>query len=253
VPALSSRIRFDFSGTHVLVTGGSNGIGLGVARAFSECGAEVTITGRKPRASDYPEELGGFHYRQAEMLDSASVAALTAGLGRLDVLINNAGGNFMARDEWLPEVFDEAVRLNLLSHFQLAMAAKPLLAQSRLEGGGSVVNMASMSAFRAVTVVPGYGAAKAAVVQMTKNMGVAWARENVRVNCVAPGIIWSQMTAVMKQPGMEHFEQEELARTPMGRWGHPDDVAPAFLFLASPAARFITGQTLCVDGGYSAF
>jgi NAD(P)-dependent dehydrogenase (short-subunit alcohol dehydrogenase family) len=113
--------------------------------------------------------------------------------------------------------------------------------------------MASMSALRAVTVVPGYGAAKAGIVQMTQNMAVAWARENVRVNCVAPGLIWSKMTAVMKQPGMEHFEQAEMARTPMGRFGMPDDVAPAFLFLASPAARFITGQTLCVDGGYSAF
>jgi NAD(P)-dependent dehydrogenase (short-subunit alcohol dehydrogenase family) len=246
-------VRFDFSGTHVLVTGGSNGIGLGVATAFAQAGAQVTITGRQAKASDYESDLGAFRYVQAEMLEPASIEQLASGLGELDVLVNNAGGNFMARDEWQPEVFAQSVQLNLLSAFQLAMACKPRLARSRLEGGGSVLNIASMSAFRAVTVVPGYGAAKAGIVQMTQNMGVAWARDHVRVNCVAPGLIWSKMTAVMKQPGMEHFERAELARTPMGHFGMPDDVAPAFLFLASPAARFITGQTLCVDGGYSAF
>jgi NAD(P)-dependent dehydrogenase (short-subunit alcohol dehydrogenase family) len=246
-------VSFDFSGTHVLVTGGSNGIGLGVATAFAQAGARVTITGRQPKAGDYEADLGAFRYVQAEMLEPGSRERLIAGLERLDVLVNNAGGNFMARDEWQPEVFAQSVQLNLLAPFQLAVAAKPLLARSRLEGGGSVLNIASMSALRAVTVVPGYGAAKAGIVQMTKNMGVAWARDNVRVNCVAPGLIWSKMTAVMKQPDMQHFEEFELARTPMGRFGMPDDVAPAFLFLASPAARFITGQTLCVDGGYSAF
>ena len=110
-------------------------------------------------------------------------------------------------------------------------------------------NVASMSSFVAVPFVPGYGAAKAGVVQMTKNLGVAWAREGVRVNAVAPGLIETNMTAAMK--GVEQLEGPELARTPMGRWGTPEDVAPAFLFLASPEARFITGQTLCVDGGYS--
>ena len=252
-PTHDPRVRFDFSGTHVLVTGGSNGIGLGVARAFGEAGAQVTITGRQPKPGDYEDDLSAFRYVQAEMLEPASRERLVAGLDRLDVLVNNAGGNFMARDEWRPDVFAQAVDLLLLAPFQLAVACKPLLSQSRLEGGGSVLNVASMSAFRAVTVVPGYGAAKAGIVQMTMNMAVTWARDNVRVNCVAPGLIWSKMTAAMKQPEMRHHEEYEMSRTPMGRFGMPDDVAPAFLFLASPAARFITGQTLCVDGGYSAF
>jgi NAD(P)-dependent dehydrogenase (short-subunit alcohol dehydrogenase family) len=247
-----SRVRFNFSGIHVLVTGGSNGIGLGVARAFADAGAAVTITGRNAKASDYDDDLSAFRYEQAEMLDASSVERLAARIEQVDVLVNNAGGNFMAQDEWQPEVFDRSVRLNLLSAFQLSMALKPRLAQSGLEGGGSVLNVASMSAFRAVTVVPGYGAAKAGIVQMTMNLAVAWARENVRVNCVAPGLIWTKMTGVMKQPGMEHFEQAELARTPMGRFGEPEDVAPACLFLASPAARFITGVALCIDGGYAA-
>ncbi len=248
-----SGVRFDFSGARVLVTGGTSGIGHGIATAFAEAGAEVVITGRRPSASDYDRDLAGFDYRRAEMTDDADLDRLTGSLERLDVLVNNAGTNLMDRDEWKPEVFAEALRLHLVSGFRLAVSCKPMLAKSGLEGGGSVLSCASMSAFRAVPVVPGYGAAKAGLVQMTLNMGVAWARENVRVNAVAPGLIETGMTEVMKHEGMEAVEQAELARVPMGRWGTPEDVAPAFLFLASPAARFVTGQTLCVDGGFSAY
>jgi NAD(P)-dependent dehydrogenase (short-subunit alcohol dehydrogenase family) len=112
-----------------------------------------------------------------------------------------------------------------------------------------VLNVASMSAFRAVPFVPGYGAAKAGIVALTKNLAVAWAGAGIRVNAVAPGLIESNMTKVMK--GVAALEGPELAKIPLRRWGTPDDLAPAFLFLASDAARFITGTTLCVDGGYS--
>ncbi len=245
------EVRFDFSGARVLVTGGTSGIGYGVARAFSEAGAEVTITGRRASASEYDRDLAGFTYRQAEMTDTASLDTLCASVDRLDVLINNAGSNLLAKDEWKPDVFAEVIHLHLMSGFRLSVSLKPLLAKSALVGGGSIVNCASMSAIRAVPFVPGYGAAKAGIVQMTLNMGVAWARENIRVNAVAPGLIETGMTAVMKAKGMEAIEAAELARVPMARWGTPEDVAPSFLFLASPAARFITGQTLCVDGGFS--
>ena len=244
-------IEFDFSGRRVLVTGGTSGIGHGIARAFADADADVSITGRRGSACEYDVDLDGMHYQQVEMEDSASLDALVSGIDRLDVLINNAGANLVPEGEWNPDVFARALNINLVSAFHLAVALKPVLAESTQGGGGSIVNCASMSATRAVPLVPGYGAAKAGIVQMTLNMGVAWAKENVRVNAVAPGLIETGMTAAMKLPGMEAVEQAELARVPMARWGTPDDVVPAFVFLASPAARFITGQTVNVDGGYS--
>ncbi len=246
---MTATARFDFERARVLVTGGSNGIGLGIATAFAEAGASVSITGTREKASDYDHDLARFDYRTADMRDRASLTKLGESLGDLDVLINNAGANLMVRNEWLPEIFEEAVRINLFGAFQLSVSLKDRLCRSSIEGGGSIVNVASMSAFIAVPFVPGYGAAKAAIVQMTRNLGVAWAKDGVRVNAVAPGLIETNMTSVMK--GVEALEKPEIDRTPMGRWGTVQDVSPAFLFLASPDARFITGQTLNVDGGYS--
>lgn len=244
-------VRFDFEGCRVLVTGGSGGIGHGIARAFADAGAEVTITGRRAEAGDYDVDLSGFTYRRLELPDRAGIAELADSLERLDVLVNNAGANLPGgRSEYEPEVFEESVAINLFGPFQLAMACFPKLEASSLEGGASVIQLASMSSYFAVPMVPGYGAAKAAIVQMTKNLAVQWATRGVRVNAVAPGLIESGMTAAMR--GIDALEKPYLQRTPMGRWGTPEDVAPAVLFLASPAARFITGQTLPVDGGYSA-
>ncbi|NRA06875.1 MAG: SDR family oxidoreductase [Myxococcales bacterium] len=241
-------VAYDFGDCGVLVTGGSNGIGLATARAFAEAGARVSITGRRKRADDYEHDLSAFSYQQVEMTDADQVDALAASFDSLDVLVNNAGTSLMAEDEWRPEIFERAVRLALFASFRLAVALKERLSRSSIEGGGSVLNMSSMSAFRAVTVVPGYGAAKAGVTQMTKNMGAAWALENVRVNAVAPGLILTNMTEGML--GTD-FEKPEVERAPMMRWGTPEEIAPVYLFLASAKARFITGQTLCVDGGAS--
>jgi NAD(P)-dependent dehydrogenase (short-subunit alcohol dehydrogenase family) len=246
----SDRVQFDFSDCRVLVTGGSSGIGHGIASAFAAAKADVLITGRRAKASEYDVDLSAFRYQQLEMTDSKGITALADGLDGLDILVNNAGLNLPGgQNEYIPEVFEEVVAINLFGSYRMVAACKEKLSASHLEGGASVINLASMSSFFAVPIVPGYGAAKAAIVQMTKNLAVAWVGDGIRVNAVAPGLIESNMTAGMK--GVEVLEKPQMERTPMGRWGTPQDIAPAVLFLSSPAARFITGQTLPVDGGYS--
>ncbi len=247
---MSNDTSFNFAGSRVLVTGSSNGIGSAIAKGFASAGAEVVITGTRASAEEYDGDLSAYEYRQLELTDKEAIAALAASFERLDVLVNNAGGNFPGgKHEAAPDVFEESVAINLFGAYRLAVGCKDKLAASGLDGGGSVINMASMGAFFAVPIVPGYAAAKAATVQMTKNLAATWAGEGVRVNAVAPGLIETNMTALMK--GVDALEKPFLDRTPMARWGTPDDIAPVVLFLASSAARFITGQTIAVDGGFS--
>lgn len=247
-------VTFDFTGARVLVTGGTSGIGAGVARAFAAAGASVTVTGTRPTAADYDgDDLGAFDYLPCRLGEPDSIDGVLgslADLGGLDVLVNNAGANLPGgRDEWQPDVFADSVAINLTGPFRLAAGCRALLAASELAGGGNVVNLASMASYFAVPMVPGYGAAKAAVVQMTKTLAVHWAPLGIRVNAVAPGLIQTAMTEPML--GIDELLAPFLDRTPMRRVGTPADIAPAILFLASPAAAYITGATLPVDGGYS--
>jgi NAD(P)-dependent dehydrogenase (short-subunit alcohol dehydrogenase family) len=262
----NATANYDYSGTRVLVTGGSNGIGLGIARAFADAGASVVITGTRAAAADYDNDLSNFDYRQLDVRDRARIVAVAKSLDRLDVLCNNAGASLPGgRDEYDPEVFEEAVSINLFSAFHLASACREMLAasplaaglladqgsstQARSAAGASVINTASLTSFFGVAVVPGYGAAKAGLAQLGKTLAIAWAPQGIRVNAIAAGMIETRMTAIMKET--PEMNEPVLARTPLGRWGRPDDVAGAALFLASNQASFVTGSTMVVDGGYS--
>ena len=246
-----SSIKHDYSGAHVLVTGGTSGIGAATAAAYRDAGADVTITGTRGSAADYDTDLSGYRYLRMDIEDGASIDATAAALPRLDILINNAGIALpsLGLDEYEPDVFARAVNMLLVGAFRMARRSVDLLAQSSIEGGASVIGLASMSSFFGIPIVPGYGAAKTGLLGLTRTLAVEWGPRNVRVNAVAAGITRSRMTAGT-------FAQEEwtaptLTRTPLGRLGEPEDIAGAILFFTSPAAAWITGQTLAVDGGYT--
>jgi NAD(P)-dependent dehydrogenase (short-subunit alcohol dehydrogenase family) len=238
--------QFDFSGKNVLVTGGSSGIGLAIARGFAKAGARVTVTGTKADAGEYPDDLGSFAYRQCEMTDMQQVEALAASIDQLDVLVNNAGTNIRGPKALEPETFETLIDLHLNAVFRLTTRLAPKL----LANQGSVVNIASMTTYFGSPHAPGYGAAKAAIEQVTKTMAAMWATQGVRVNAIAPGWIATKLTGPVQNN--EEFNRHILERTPMDRWGQPEEMVGPVMFLAdNQAASFVTGVTMPVDGGYS--
>ena len=242
---------YDFSGAHVLITGGTSGIGAAAAAAYREAGADVTITGTRGSASEYDADMSGYRYLQMDIEDGASIDAVAASLNRLDVLVNNAGMALpsLGLDEYEPEIFARAVNMLLVGAFRMARQSADLLAQSTIAGGASVVSIASMSSYFGIPIVPGYGAAKTGLLGLTRTLAVRWGERGIRVNAVAAGLTRSRMTEGTF--AQEAWMAPTLARTPLGRPGEPDDIANAILFLSSPGAAWITGQTLAVDGGYT--
>jgi NAD(P)-dependent dehydrogenase (short-subunit alcohol dehydrogenase family) len=177
--------------------------------------------------------------------DSAAVTAFAATLDSLAVLVN-AAGVLRLREEYDPSIFAHVVDVNLTGTLRMAVACRAALAQAK----GAIVNIASMHAIFGAPLSPAYSASKGGIVQLTKSLAVAWAEDGIRVNAIAPGWIETPMTVPARSDAARN--RAILDRTPLGRWGTPDDIVGPALFLASDAARFITGAVLVVDGGYSA-
>ena len=235
-------------GKRVLVSGGTSGIGAAIGNALAELGAAVTVTGPSIEDAESAMRTAGFWPERAMALNVRDPDAVTrafAAMSTLDILVNCAG--IIRRDEEHdPAVFDEVVDVNLGGTMRLCAAARPLLARS----AGCIVNTASMLSFFGSSRVPGYSASKGGVAQLTKSLALAYAGDRIRVNAIAPGWIATPMTAVLRDDPQK--SAPILARTPLARWGTPEDLTGAVAFLCSPGAAFITGAIVPVDGGYLA-
>lgn len=248
---------FDLTGRIALVTGGNGGIGLGMARGLGQAGATLVIVGRNEEKSAAAlRELQSAGMRAeaiaADVTDEGAVQRLFDEVrgrhGRLDILVNNAGSTVrkppqdFTLDEW-KAVMD----VNLTSAFLCCRAAHPLMVQA---GGGKIINIGSIMSVLAAPYAPAYCASKGGIVQFTKSIALAWAKDGIQANAVLPGWIATELTdsARAQVPGLN---ERVLARTATGRWGRPEDLAGVAVFLASRASDFVTGTAITVDGGYS--
>jgi 2-deoxy-D-gluconate 3-dehydrogenase len=246
---------FSLEGQTAIVTGGSKGIGRAIALAFAGAGASVAIAARGQEALDLAAkeiEAGGGRALAvaADATDPAQVQRLidrtTEAFGTVDILVNNAGAApFLSTlDQIRPEGFDKYFRINFWSALTCTKAVAPILLG---KGSGCVLNVASVAGYIASPGLSYYASAKAAMISLTKTVSREWAASGVRVNAVAPGWVETEMNVQGRE--MEEWNRSVLSTIPLGRWGTPEDVAAAALFLCSPAASWITGSVLVIDGG----
>lgn len=229
-----------------LVTGGTRGIGEGIARALAAAGYHVVACGVNAEECAAMKPYSGVRTAVLDVTNDASVAEVISGLDRLDLLVNCAGIIQRGGAEFDIAAFEKTIAVNLTGTMRMCVATKERL----MAVGGSIVNTASMLTFQGSPFVPGYAASKGGVGQLTKSLAAAWAADGIRVNAVAPGWIDTPLTRPLVEDAVR--AAPILARTPMNRWGTPDDIGGVVVFLASDAARFITGAIIPVDGGYLA-
>ena len=242
----ANSFRADLFAGHVaLVCGGTSGIGAAIGSALAGLGADVTVSGATPAEADAARERAGFAGSAItlDVRDGEGTEACLRRFARLDILVNCAGV-IRRGAEHDPKIFAEVIDINLTGTMRLCTASRPLLAESH----GCIVNMASMYAFFGGGHAPAYTASKGGIAQLTKALSVAYAADKIRVNAIAPGWIATPLTRIVRDDPQK--SGAILGRTPIGRWGEPDDVAAATVFLCSPAAAFVTGVILPVDGGY---
>ncbi|WP_429932974.1 SDR family NAD(P)-dependent oxidoreductase [Agrobacterium vitis] len=240
-----------------LVTGGNGGIGFSMALGLAKAGSRVVIAGRNvskgAEAVRLLEQTGGTcRFIELDISDESACAQaiedLTRSEGRLDILVNNAGINVRRA----PEIFDlddwhRIIQINLTAAFVCAKSAYPALKAS---GNGKIINIGSMTSIFGASFAPAYGASKGGIVQLTRSLAVAWAKDNIQVNAILPGWIDTDLGASARQE-VEGLDQKVMARTPAGRWGLGEDFEGITAFLAGPGSNFITGTAIPVDGGYS--
>ena len=249
---------FDLSGRVALVTGGNGGIGLGMARGLAEAGADIAIAGRNQQKSEAAAlALNALGIKTAvievDVTDEASCRAMVDGtvarLGRLDILINNAGINIrkQPQDYTLAE-WRQVIESNLTSAFTCSHAAYPHM---KAAGAGKIINIGSMMSIFGASFAPAYAASKGGIVQLSRALATAWAKDNIQVNAVLPGWIDTDLTRRARAE-VSGLNSVVLMRTPARRWGTPEDMSGIAVFLASKASDFVTGTAIPVDGGYAA-
>jgi 2-dehydro-3-deoxy-D-gluconate 5-dehydrogenase len=248
---------FDLGGRVAIVTGGSGGIGFGMAEGLAAAGASLVIAGRdEAKSAAAVKKLTDAGAKAVciavDVTDPQSCRALIAGaakrLGRLDILVNNAGTNIRKQpQDYTLEEWNTLIATNLTSAFVCCQAAYPEMLKA---GGGKIINIGSMMSIFGASFTAPYGASKGGIVQMTRGLATAWAKDNIQVNAVLPGWIDTDLTR-RGRAEVEGLHERVLARTPAGRWGTPADHAGIAAFLASAASDFVTGTAIPVDGGYS--
>jgi NAD(P)-dependent dehydrogenase (short-subunit alcohol dehydrogenase family) len=235
-----------WEGKSALITGGTGGIGSGISVALAGQGCHVTATGHTvEQVKRFPHAGSRIEARVLDVTDGDSIQELIRGFDQLDILVNCAGKVLRDNREHNPTDFEKVIAVNLTGVMRVCAASRPLLARCR----GCVLNVASMLSFFGSGFVPAYSASKGGLVQLTKSLAIAWAEDGIRVNAIAPGWIETAMTQPLRDDPARN--RAILDRTPMKRWGKPEDIAGAAVFLCSPQAAFITGAILPVDGGYS--
>jgi 2-deoxy-D-gluconate 3-dehydrogenase len=248
---------FDLSGKVAVVTGGNAGIGFGIAAALAQAGASIVIAGR--RAAHNAEAVKAIETLNAravaietDVRNEESCRALIARtverLGRIDILVNNAGIAIRKQPEtYSLAEWHDVVDTNLTSAFVCCHAAYPHMKSA---GGGKIVNIGSMLSIFGASFAVAYAASKAGIVQMTKALACAWAKDNIQINAILPGWIDTPFTRTAREQ-VQGLNERVLARTPAARWGDPKDFAGLAILLAGPGSDFITGAAIPVDGGYS--